>query len=157
MPGIKNKPQTMRTLITASVLVAGAICGGVIGYLDDVSDAGAVVAAKPSMMLALMVALAVGFGVLCVVGGRYWMATLDEAAQEAHKWAWYWGGSIGMAVGLAGMLVLMLPSSRTLAIPSVLDGRTDPAAYLFTGALALLAPMMVGYLLSWAVWWWQRR
>ncbi len=88
--------------------------------------------------------------------GVAWMRSIDEAAREAHKSAWYWGGSGGMALG--GFLVCLatLPRAASIHIPSWIDGRTDPAAYAATGAFAILLLMLIGYILAWA-WWWLRR
>ena len=43
----------------------------------------------------------------------------SEAAQEAHKWAWFWGGSSGMAVG--GVFVILASNTPTA---STVDGFT---------------------------------
>ncbi len=43
--------------------------------------------------VALMLALVLALGLLGAVS--YWRR-LDEAAREAHKFAWYWGGSVGV-------------------------------------------------------------
>ncbi|MNE97170.1 hypothetical protein D3C80_1954760 [compost metagenome] len=85
------------------------------------------------------------------------MSSIDEAAQEAHKWAWFWGGSSGMAVG--GVLVIMasLPQSAMIQIPAWYSDRTDPAAYAATGAFAMLTLMLIGYTVAWAWWWLGRR
>ena len=91
-----------------------------------------------------------------MVGGVAWMRSIDEAAQEAHKSAWYWGGSSGMAVG--GILVCLatLPQAGSIHIPSWLDGRTDPAAYAAAGAFGMMLLMLIGYLVVWAWWWFAR-
>lgn len=101
------------------------------------------------------------FAILMMVGAlavsAFWMRSIDEAAREAHKSAWFWGGSAGMGIG--GVLVIMatLPHAETLALPSFYDGRTDPAAYAATGAFSMLLLMLIGYTIAWAWWWWKRR
>ena len=89
--------------------------------------------------------------------GAAWMKSLDEAAQEAHKWAWYWGGSGAMALSMIMLFIGMTPISKTIAIPSAFSGRTDPAAYAATGALWLLMLMIAGYGIAWGIWWLRRR
>ena len=105
--------------------------------------------------------LMVPFIILLMIGsmaaGVAWMRSIDEAAQEAHKWSWYWGGSGGMAVGAVLVCLATLPQAGSIHIPSWLDDRTDPAAYAATGAFAMLLLMLVGYLVAWAWWWWRRR
>jgi pheromone shutdown protein TraB len=101
------------------------------------------------------------FAVLAMIGSMvvsvYWMRNIDEAAREAHKSAWFWGGTGGMAAG--GVLVILssLPQAETLKLSAWFTSRTDPAAYMATGAFAMLTLMIVGYSLAWAWWWLARR
>lgn len=133
--------------LTALALLAGVT----VGYFAAQGDV------DPDRAMAWVLGV---FIILMMVGslavGAAWMRSIDEAAREAHKSAWYWGGSGGMAVG--GVLVCLstLPQAAPLRIPSWLDGRTDPAAYAATGALAMLLLMLAGYMAAWA-WWWLRR
>lgn len=147
------KPPKPAIYIIALVII-GMICGAGFAMLEDATDAGAISAnsgllAIGALAIILMVA-AVGFG-------ARWMKSIDEAAQEAHKWSWYWGGSVGMAVGMVLILLGTLPQTATLNIASWYGERTDPAAYMATGAVAIVGLMMIGYLLAWALWWFQRR
>jgi hypothetical protein len=107
-----------------------------------------------------MLWLMVGFAVIVMAGalgvGALWMRSIDEAAREAHKAAWYWGGSGGMAAGGVLMILSSLPQAATVAIPSFLSDRTDPAAYAATGAFAMMSLMLIGYIIVWA-WWWLAR
>ena len=99
--------------------------------------------------------------VIAMIGGMVisvaWMRSIDEAAREAHKSAWFWGGCGGMAVGGVFFILASLPPAAALEIPSWFSGRTDPAAYAATGGGALALLMVVGYTLAWAWWWWKRR
>lgn len=105
--------------------------------------------------------LAVGVAVVCMAGAMAitvgWMRAIDEAAREAHKSAWFWGGCGGMAVGGALFIIASTPHAATLNLPSAFAGRADPAAYMATGAGALALLMTAGYTLAWAWWWWRRR
>lgn len=134
-------------------LVAVAFIGGaVIGYLE-VSGAAINVAAA-SFWVLFAVAVVVMSGAMAI--GTLWMRSIDEAAQEAHKSAWYWGGSAGMAVG--GVLLVISavqPATAALDLPAVL-GRTDPVAYAAAGAFGILTLMLIGYGVVWA-WWWLSR
>lgn len=148
-----------RKLILQSVIGVGLIVlaafatGGVLGFLDakgqDINTSSAAlwavgVFAAVTMLISLWV-------------GLKWMTSIDEAAQEAHKWAWYWGGSGGMAVG--GVLVIMasLPQAAMIQIPAWYSDRADPAAYAATGAFGMLTLMLIGYGVAWAWWWLGRR
>lgn len=83
----------------------------------------------------------------------WWWSRLDEAAREAHKWAWYWGGSTGMLVGLVLMLMLTTRPGD-IAIPASL-GET-PADLVAAGMIMILGFQLIGYGLAW-VWWWLGR
>jgi hypothetical protein len=82
---------------------------------------------------------------------KHW-GGLDEAAQEAHKWAWYWGGSIGLFPGL------IVVSSRTLGLRwAEALGFDQPRELIVFGALTVIASALAGYLIAWSVWWARRR
>jgi len=86
-----------------------------------------------------------------------WMRSIDEAAREAHKAAWFWGGSAGMSVGGVLMILSSLPGAETIVGAAGLFGRTDPTAYMAVGAFALMTLMLIGYGVVWAWWWLARR
>ncbi len=89
--------------------------------------------------------------------GAAWMGSVDEAAQEAHKWSWYWGGCIGMAIGGVLLILATTPASQHWTVPVAPGHEGDPVAYAATGALGLLGLMLVGYLVAWGLWWLRRR
>ncbi|HYC98015.1 hypothetical protein [Brevundimonas sp.] len=99
--------------------------------------------------------------VVSMIGGMAisvaWMRSIDEAAREAHKSAWFWGGCGGMAVGGVFIILASIPQAAAVEIPTWFEGRTDPVAYAATGAGALALLMVAGYTLAWAWWWWKRR
>ncbi len=100
------------------------------------------------------------FAVVCMIGslwiGAAWMRSIDEAAREAHKAAWYWGGTAGMCVAGIVMILAALPQADEVQLPAIY-GRTDPAAYAASGAFALMSCMVLGYMIVWVWWWWRRR
>jgi hypothetical protein len=81
-----------------------------------------------------------------------WWRLLDEVAREAHKFAWYWGGSAGMA---AGGLLAILVEDRRIAAP-LFEG-PSPADGFVAGVLTVMIAQLVGYTVAWAGWWWSRR
>ena len=103
----------------------------------------------------------VPFGAIMMIGsiwiGVAWMRSIDEAAREAHKAAWFWGGSTGMAVGGFLIIVAGLEDAARVQLPTFFTDRADPAAYAASGAFAMMLLMMVGYTIVWAWWWWRRR
>lgn len=149
----KVKPPKPAVYMIA-IIIVGMVCGAGFAMLEDATNAGWI---SSNISLFAITALAVVLMVAAVGFGARWMKSIDEAAQEAHKWSWYWGGSIGMAVGMALILIGNLPQTAALRMASWYGERSDPAAYMATGAIGIVGLMMVGYLLAWALWWFQRR
>lgn len=145
----KRKLLLWTVLGCIALLVASLLSGVVIGYLKA-SGQGVV---NGRVGLVVLGAFAVTVMVGAIVVGALWMRSIDEAAREAHKAAWYWGGSAGMAAGGVLMILTSLPQASALPIPSFFPDRLDPAAYAASGAFAMMSLMMIGYLIVWA-WWW---
>jgi hypothetical protein len=80
---------------------------------------------------------------------RYWRS-IDEAAREAQKWAWFWGGTFGMGVGLVATTV------ASAGLVSVFEG-APPAKLLAYGAMTVTFAQLAGFLAAWAYWWGVRR
>ncbi|NWE52600.1 hypothetical protein [Brevundimonas sp. P7753] len=100
-----------------------------------------------------VVVLAAGLAVFLVLHTLYWWRSLDEAAKEAHKWAWWWGGNLGFIVGGAAVVIAALNGVHLL--PARVP-HTD-AALIAAGLIAALAAQAVGYTLAWCGWWVARR
>lgn len=128
------------------------VAGVAIGYLSA-HGAVDVNAAAPWVLGAFAIAISIGSLWL----GSAWMRSIDEAAQEAHKWAWYWGGSTGMTVGCALLALSGMPRETELSFPLPPGMTPDPAGYAAAGAFAMLLLMIIGYAVAWAFWWWRRR
>lgn len=94
-------------------------------------------------------AMAVGFAA-CI----WWWRGIDEAAREAHKWAWWWGGSGGLAVGGVLLLTVMLRAD-TQALPASVG--STPADIFISGMMAVVLFQLAGYALAWAGWWLKHR
>ena len=140
--GRRRRPLSYLTVL-GWCLLGGMVVGGVMALLEHFGGP----AAAP-LRAALSVAALVAVMAVTLV----WWRGADEAVREAHKWAWFWGGSFGMAVGLAGLLALD-GDGVVLALPP----DAGPNAALMLGALGMLGLMLVGYLIAWAVWWLRRR
>lgn len=133
--------------------VAG-IAGVFVGYMSAAHpDIAARLADYQVLALAVIGTLAMVFAMWTSVR---WMRTIDEAAQEAHKSSWYWGGSIGMCIGMVLVLIATAPSTANWRVPSFFYDRTDPVAYVAMGGLGMLLLMILGYIIAWA-WWWKSR
>jgi hypothetical protein len=78
---------------------------------------------------------------------------LDEAALEAHKFAWLWGAQTGLfLVTLAALLLLTRPE---VDLPTITGGGRTAA--FVDGVLVSLLAAVVGYGVAWAVWWLRKR
>ena len=97
----------------------------------------------------ISVATAVGFAA-CL----WWWRGIDEAAREAHKWAWWWGGSAGMAVGAVVFLTLSW-RDEDQPLPGLIG--SDPTDLFVSGMTALAVFQLAGYSLAWAGWWLKHR
>ena len=82
--------------------------------------------------------------------GRYWHA-LDEAAQEAQKWAWFWGGTIGLALGLVAITI------PQLGLAALAPAGATPGQLMGLGGLMVSMSAVAGFLVAWAWWWMARR
>ena len=138
-------------LALVALFVLMFVVGIAAGYFGAQSDA------PPETVQFWILAVSAPF---IMVGGLWmgaaWMKSIDEAAQEAHKASWYWGGSAGMAVGMIAIVLAQLPQIETVQFEPI-GGRTDPAVYMAAGALGMVGLMLVGYIIVWAWWWLARR
>jgi len=138
-----RKPRGLRAYLIslgATVLAAGA--AGVAISLIGNGTGGAGFVTSVGL---IGIAMAVGFA-LCV----WWWRGIDEAAREAHKWAWWWGGTAGMAVGAVILLALMLGEDDAFSNTAAND-------LVASGMLAIVLFQIVGYGIAWAIWWLRRR
>jgi len=138
--GLGGYAATM--VVTVVVALLAGIGSAVFGQQPGVS--GLVVTGA-----FISVAMAVGFAA-CL----WWWRGIDEAAREAHKWAWWWGGSGGMAVG--GVVFLTL-NWRDEAQPLPTTGGADAPDIFAAGILAVVLFQLAGYALAWAGWWLKHR
>lgn len=101
--------------------------------------------------LALAALVILGFWLM----GRYW-SQIDEAAREAHKWAWYWGSNVALIPAVLGLVLLMRRPELT---PPLWPGlEATPAHYMATGGFAVMLLLLIGYGVAWALWWfWKSR
>jgi len=132
-------------LVLVGVGLVGGLAGGLQGLTEGLPAPYGVVANFAVMAVAMAIGLAA-----CV----WWWRGIDEAAREAHKWAWWWGGSGGMAVG--GMLLLTLTLNENAA-PSAAELGLSAAELLAGGMWIILMFQLAGYAVAWAAWWLKHR
>jgi hypothetical protein len=86
-----------------------------------------------------------------------WWRSVDEAVREAHKSAWFWGG-------LAGLCIIILPLVMSVGLTGGQTYQTVKTSFhvasgfgeFAAGIITTLLAMLVGYAISWALWWWRR-
>jgi hypothetical protein len=141
---LKRRP-VVRYLAAVALCAAGGTVGGGLAFaFGSASPAGVLIAMAGGAFAMLVVAAA----------SVLWWNTLDEAAREAHKWAWWWGSTGGLAVG--GVAVITL-SARGVSGSILAVLGPDPVDILLAGGLACAGFQIIGYALAWAGWWLARR
>ncbi len=104
-------------------------------------------AAQPWLVWpALVIAL------LSVVFACFWVASLDEAARQAHYIAWYWGGSTGLAVSMLAFVTVMLRPEPFDDLFAAMHAH----AVFSAGVMVGLVPAVLGYAIWWVLLWLRR-
>ncbi|WP_292050553.1 MULTISPECIES: hypothetical protein [unclassified Brevundimonas] len=146
-----------RILSAIVFFLIALIGGGVLGFVQGHANAtGQFTAVESPSFIWIIGVVAVVLSLGSFVYGAYWMKSIDEAAQEAHKWSWYWGGSAALTVGMVMFVLSFAPATEKWDVPT-LHHRTDPVAYAASGAFGLMLLLIIGYSIAWAWWWFSRR
>jgi len=131
-------------LLIVAMCVVGGIAGALRGLIGD----------QPGVMgLALTAAVMSAAMAVAFTACIWWWRGIDEAAREAHKWAWWWGGSGGMAVGAILLLTLTFGDDASTSTEVGLSAPDLVAGGMYTILLFQLA----GYSVAWAIWWLKHR
>ncbi|MCY1648251.1 hypothetical protein OVA11_14625 [Caulobacter sp. SL161] len=142
----QNGTQARRQAIALRMLVGcgmfGAVCGASYALLNKMG------VSPPSqwmgISLLILTPILVGISVI------YWR-NIDEAAREAHKFAWFWGGSTTMLLGVG--VALLIGDDRLVAIA----GPHSPSEWFAIGMFSLMAVQLAAYSLVWSIWWLRQR
>lgn len=103
--------------------------------------------------------LGVGAATLAVVTVAVivWWRSLDELAQEAHKSAWYWGGSFGLLLPIPVLIVAAELNRRGIVeIGSPAAGEAGLTG-MWLGFVVTAGGAILGYAVAWTMFWWQKR
>lgn len=130
--------------LVVALFVLGVGAGIGAAFLSDQPGVGGLVGSG-AFLIAVMAAV--------LVITMWWWRRLDEAAREAHKWAWYWGGSAGMAVGLA---LLLTVTTRNVDLSRFVAADASAGDLILGGMMSILLFQLAGYTLAWG-WWWLAR
>lgn len=140
---VSDHPLRRYGAVLGVCVLAGMTAGGVAGIVTATSD-------EASIGGAALIATAVALSMAAGLWASYrWWKGLDEAAQEAHKWAWWWGSTVGLA--FAGVVLL------TLLYGAGDLGEAPIKSMLMLGCAVVTGCQIVGYGVAWAAWWLKRR
>ncbi len=148
---VPRKPRWSAANIMIATMIVAMLFGGVVGFMsghaDEAAGADGPSTATRSLFAWGLVAIML---LSCLVAVPYWRR-LDEAAREAHKSAWLWGGggAYVLAVILAATL-LLAPEGTTL--PSIVN-RDDAAGRAADAILLTVVLQSLGYGIAWLLWW----
>ncbi len=140
---VSQNPLGRYGAVMGICLLAGLGGGVIVAIVSAVFGEGSLAGA---LIVAAAVAVSMTVGMWVTL--RWWRG-LDEAAQEAHKWAWWWGATLG----LAGSAIVLF--TWTSVFESTLTA--GPKDLFLSGALVVVLCQTVGYGLAWAAWWLKRR
>lgn len=144
-----RQPKRPFGLGTYLLMVGGlAVVGAILG------DGAALLGEQPGLF-GLVLSFIPIFITMVIVGfvSIWWWRGIDEAAREAHKWAWWWGGSGGMAFGA---ILLITLTARDGVLPAA-SQELSAADLVVGGMMTILLFQLVGYAIAWAAWWLKRR
>lgn len=139
----REKPLSRYAKLLGVTLLAGIVGGLASGIVTEFMPQGGLLSI---ILVAATVSLTMGLVLWASLG---WWKGIDEAAQEAHKWAFWWGATVGLC--LAGVVLLtLLYGAGDLGEGSVEDA-------MMMGAGIVVGCQMLGYVVAWVVWWLKRR
>lgn len=96
------------------------------------------------------------FSIVIIPLSLSWWRQIDEAAKEAHKEAWFWGGNVGILAAVFLATINILTGNKVL--PIIIGDYPDLKNLAFEiGVLETLCFASFGYTVHWADWWWRRR
>lgn len=132
-------------MFMVSLMGGGVIAGVAIALFESIDI---------RLPAALAGVAAVVVGLLTMLWSRGWWGRVDEAVREAHKTAWYWGGSVGMVFvsGLAAFLWF----DRSGASLGRFSMATGDGGLILTGIVVTGVLQLIGYGVFWAGWWLSR-
>lgn len=140
---VSEQPLRRYGAVMGVCVLAGLAGGTVAGVVAATSD-------EASLGGAALIATAVTLSMAAALWACFrWWRGLDEAAQEAHKWAWWWGSTVGLC--FAGVILL------TLYYGASDLGEAPIKSTLMLGTAIVTGCQMVGYGIAWAAWWLKRR
>lgn len=129
-----------------AVLIGCGFMGGVTGFFWGLLEG-----RDWPFPLAVQITIAVAMLAALVCASIYYWRLIDEAAREAHKFAWFWGGSTALALSLP--VLFLIDTSTWEALLGVHDARY----WAMAGVQAVILAQLAGYIIAWTAWWLRQR
>ncbi|WP_298331167.1 hypothetical protein [Asticcacaulis sp.] len=132
-------------------LLGGMAVGALSAVLmleGGVTDRTSILATAGALMGAVMI----------VVAGVYsirWWQSVDEAVRHAHAWAWYWGGSAGLAISTLFFIVFTVTDG--VVARALMQKLGYEGGAVEFGMILTAGPMLLGYGIAWGIWWLRHR
>jgi hypothetical protein len=136
--GARWPRQTKAQAVLIGCVSIGAVTGFVWGFLEGLDRP----LPMPVQLTVAAVLLVVGAG-----ASIYYWRLIDEAAREAHKFAWFWGGSTALILALPTLFFI------DASIWEALLGAHDTRYWVMAGVQAVVLIQLAGYVLAWVGWW----
>lgn len=139
-PAASRKPMNFGRLLLLCMML-GLVAGGLAAAVSALE-----LAEAPLINAATIMVMGVPMLRLC----RTWWLSVDEGVREAHKFSWFWGGSVA----------LIPVGAVALALVAIADGETSQygltpreAGMVLAGIAFSVTALLVGYGVCWAAWW----
>lgn len=133
--------QARKTAIMTGLFGVGLATGVSVRWIDGLPQP-------------VVIALTLATFALIVWAAFYCWYLLDEAQREAHKWAWYWGGSTGLLVGMIAVSVALRIDPN---LAEAIQPNGTSKTFVELGFVAATTSTLIGYGVAWAAWWMTRR
>lgn len=104
-----------------------------------------------------MTLLTIGATGIILVAAIVWWRSLDELAREAHKIAWFWGGSFGMLLVLPVIIGILEMVRRDALDLKEMPPEIGLVLGLSIGVGAAVGGAVLGYFIAWLIFWARKR
>jgi hypothetical protein len=147
---MRGGERRRRRAVYALIGAMGAVffLSALIGFLE-----GAGVSLKGPIPTFLSIGLVIVLTAVALFAAKHHWRAIDELARDAHKTAWYWGGSLAM--GLSAAAIMIVPSIN--ADIQALVRAQSPEAALAAGGFIVCISTLVGYLIAWIYIWMRKQ
>ncbi|MEM9838379.1 MAG: hypothetical protein AAF830_04395 [Pseudomonadota bacterium] len=109
---------------------------------------------RPAIYISLLMIVAT---VIILIAALVWWRSLDELAREAHKSAWFWGGSFGVLIVLPVMFGAVEMVRRNALDLKDMPPEVGLLLGISIGVGTAVGGTLSGYLVAWVIFWLRKR